>query len=173
MLIRDEQPADHPAVRAINVAAFDTPAEANLVDALRQSATPIISLVATDDSTDSPTAAIRGHILFSPVTLPNHPHLNLMTLAPMAVCESHRNCGIGSALVRQGLTRCKQLGAVAVVVLGHPTYYPRFGFTPASRFNLTCPYDAPDEAFMLIELQPGALNNISGEIKYHPAFADL
>ena len=97
MRIRPEKPGDHAGVRAVNVAAFETPAEADLVDALRAQAWPLVSLVADEDG------AIVGHIMFSPVTLPGHPALALMGLAPMAVTPARQRAGIGSALVRAGL----------------------------------------------------------------------
>lgn len=89
----------------------------------------------------------------------------------MAVLPACQRRGIGSALVREGLDRCRQLGAAAVVVLGHPTYYPRFGFGLASRVDLRCEYEVPDECFMVLELEPGALCGRSGIVRYHAAFA--
>ena len=166
-LIRAEAPGDHAGVRAVNVAAFETPAEADLVDALRAQARPLVSLVAEEAST------IVGHILFSPVTLPGHPALALMGLAPMAVIPGRQRAGIGSALVRAGLEACRRLAADAVVVLGHPAYYPRFGFAPGVRTGLACEYDVPAEAFMVRELRPGALRGATGNVQYHAAFANL
>jgi putative acetyltransferase len=160
--IRSETHADIPSIRAVNQAAFNTSAEADLVDALRERAQPIVSLVADDDGT------IVGHIMFSPVTLP-HPDLRIMGLAPMAVVPARQRHGIGSALVHEGLERCRELGFAAVVVLGHAEYYPRFGFTPASRFSLRCEYDVPDEVSMAIELDAGTLRGRSGTIRYHIA----
>jgi putative acetyltransferase len=118
VLIRDEEQKDRVAVHAVNVSAFETPAEAELVDALREQAHPVVSLVAVEGGT------IMGHIMFSPVSLTGHPDLKIMGLAPMAVAPEYQRKGIGSALVRAGLDRCKQLGSGAVVVLGHPGYYP-------------------------------------------------
>jgi len=146
MVIRTEEERDRAAVYAVNAAAFETPLEAKLVDVLRQQAQPVVSLVAEDDQT------VVGHILFTPVSLTGHPALNIMGLAPMAVAREHQRKGIGSALVRAGLERCKQLGSGAVVVLGHPEYYPRFGFSPSSRFGIGCEYEVPEEVFMVVEL---------------------
>jgi putative acetyltransferase len=164
MEIRQEQAGDGPGIRAVNRAAFETGAEADLVDALRAAARPFLSLVAVERGT------IVGHILFSPATLADRPDLVLMGLAPMAVVPDRQRRGIGSALVGAGLERCQALGCQAVVVLGHPSYYPRFGFVPASRFGLRCEYDAPDEAFMALELRPGSLDGARGTIRYHAAF---
>ena len=120
MPIRAEEQLDRAGVRAVNVAAFETALEANLVDALRDQAEPIVSLVAEDDG------VIVGHIMFSPVSLSGHPALHIMGLAPMAVSPARQRKGIGSALVRAGLERCRRLGIGAVVVLGHPAYLPTF-----------------------------------------------
>jgi putative acetyltransferase len=108
--------------------------------------------------------------MFSPVSLPGRADLKIMGLAPMAVAPEYQRKGIGSALVRAGLEECKHLGFGAVVVLGHPDYYPRFGFAPASRFGIGCDYEVPEDTFMIIELQSGFLRGASGNIKYHEAF---
>jgi putative acetyltransferase len=167
MRIRLERPADVAAVRAINEAAFGAGQEANLVDALREREKAHLSLVAERNG------SILGHILFSPVTLLGHADVKIMGLAPMAVSPTEQRQGIGSALVSGGLDRCKQRGVDAVVVLGHPTYYPRFGFTPASRFAIRSEYDVRDDVFMALELERGVLHGKSGVIRYHAAFADL
>ena len=167
MQIRAEEEKDWAAVHAVNASAFETPAEALLVDALREQAQPVVSLVSEH------RGAIVGHIMFSPVSLLGHPQLKIMGLAPMAVAPEHQRKGIGSALVRGGLEQCKQLGFSAVVVLGHPEYYPRFGFLPSARFGIGWEYEVPQEAFMLVELQPGFLSGASGKIKYHAAFSNV
>lgn len=167
MHIRPERPEDISSIRHVNESAFDTAAEADLVDALRQQAHPIVSLVAADGD------EVVGHILFSPMTLPSHAGPQIMGLAPMAVLPGSQRQGIGSALVRAGLDECRRLGVGAVVVLGHATYYPRFGFVPASRFSLKSEYDVPDEVFMALELIPDALHGRGGTIRYHPAFAAM
>jgi putative acetyltransferase len=167
MLIRAEEPNDRDAVHVVHTSAFETPAEANLVDALRKQAHPTVCLVAADDNT------VVGHILFSPVSLSRHPGLTMMGLAPMAVVPNHQRKGIGSALVRAGLEQCKKLGCGAVVVLGHPEYYPRFGFLPSTQFRIGCEYDVPEDVFTVLELQPGFLHGASGIIKYHAAFSNL
>lgn len=167
MLVRPEQFTDHSAIHALTVAAFGTPAEANLIDRLRRDADPCMSLVAEVDH------QIAGHILFTPVIVRTHPSLRMMGLAPMAVASPLQRRGIGSVLVRDGLEACAQLGYGAVVVLGHPTYYPRFGFQRAINFGLTCEYDVPPEAFMVVELQAEFLRGVTGVVSYHPAFADV
>jgi putative acetyltransferase len=165
--IRAEATGDQDAVRRLNVVAFPTSAEAMLVDDLRLNARPLVSLVAERDD------VVVGHILFSPVSLAGHPELSLMGLAPMAVAPDYQRQGIGSALVEAGLDQCEGLGVAAVVVLGHPEYYPRFGFVPAARFDISSDYDVPEEVFMLLELKPNAMADCSGCIHYHPAFANV
>jgi putative acetyltransferase len=167
MRIRPETDADRTAVHAVNEAAFETPAEANLVETLRAKGAELISLVADVDG------AIVGHILFSPVLLTEPSHLNVMGLGPMAVAPQHQRKGIGSALVREGLNHCRQRGCHAVVVLGYAEYYPRFGFVPAVRYGLRSEYDVPDDVFMIAELEGGALQGASGLIRYDEAFASV
>lgn len=167
MLIRAEEPGDWVAVHAVNVSAFETPLEANLVDALRDQAQPLVSLIAEDNG------AIVGHIMFSPVSLSGHPALGIMGLAPMAVAPVYQRKGIGSALVRDGLDQCKRRGFGAVVVLGHPAYYPRFGFSAATRFGIVCEYEVPEDAFMVVELHAGFLRGVSATAKYHAAFSEV
>jgi putative acetyltransferase len=162
--IRPETEADRGAIRAVNEAAFGSTAEADIVDALRAKGNALVSLVAARDG------AIVGHILFSPVSLIGHDALELMGLGPMAVLPLEQRKGIGSALVRDGLLRCKQLGACAVVVVGHPQFYPRFGFAPASRYAIRCEYDVPDDVFMIAELEREALRGASGLIRYDESF---
>jgi putative acetyltransferase len=167
--IRAELPEDHLAVRQVNERAFGRVSEAGLVDALRASATPLLSLVAEQEG------EVVGHLLFSPVTVETGRAAGmglLLGLAPVAVLPEWQNQGVGSLLVREGLQACRKLGATAVVVLGHPEFYPRFGFVPASRFGLSCEYPVPDDVFMAQELVPGALAE-PGLVRYHPAFAEV
>lgn len=167
--VHPETSEGHKAVRRINELAFGQPGEANLVDALRLAAHPYISLVAVDEHEE-----IIGHIFFSPVTIEaNDSAALVMGLAPMAVLPERQRQGIGSLLVREGLKECRRLGSHVVVVLGHPEYYPRFGFIPASRKGLHCEYPVADEVFMVAELEPDALSGMSGLVKYHPEFAKL
>jgi len=167
MLIRAEKKDDQDDVFAVNGSAFETPAEATLVDMLREQAQPIVSLVAEDQGN------VVGHIMFSPVSLSENHDLKVMGLAPMAVAPEHQRKGIGSALVLAGLEQCRQLGFVAVVVLGHPEYYPRFGFSPSSRFGIDSEYEVPEEVFMAMELVPDALSGKTGRVKYHNAFSSV
>ena len=166
MLIRAERETDRDPVYDVNVSAFARPSEAKLVDALREQAEPVVSLVAED------SGQAVGHIIFSPVSLSGYPDLKVMALGPVAEATEKQRKGIGSELVPAGLDQCRELGVAAVVVLGHPEYYPRFGFSPSSRFGMDSEYEVPEEVFMAMELQPDALSGKSGRIKYHAAFSN-
>lgn len=166
--IRSEKPDDLTAIHRVNELAFGQPAEANLVEVLRRNGKVVISLVAVEND------EVVGHILFSPATIEADDRIvNIVGLAPMAVLPAYQNRGIGSALVKAGLEECRKAGHAAVIVLGHPEYYPRFGFVPASRFGIKSEYDVPDEVFMAMELQAGALVGCSGVAKYQPEFSEV
>ena len=166
--LRHEQPEDAPAIHQVNLCAFAQPAEADLVDRLRDHGKVTLSLVAVKD------AEIVGHILFSPVHIEANPQaLKAVGLAPMAVAPALQRQGVGSRLVAEGLDECRRLGVQIVVVLGHPHFYPRFGFAPASRFRLRSQYDVADEVFMALQLAQGALQQCAGTVSYQPEFDDL
>ncbi len=167
-MVRLENESDLPAIRKVNEAAFGRRGEADLIDALRAVADPFVSLVAERDG------EVVGHISFSPVSIESaEDSFTAIGLAPMSVLPEYQNQGVGSQLVEAGLAECRRLGYEVVVVLGHPAYYPRFGFVPASKHGLTCEYPVPDDTFMVVELTPGALNGKRGLVKYHPAFAEV
>lgn len=172
--IRAETAGDAEAVRRVNELAFGRREEAALVDALRASGCPLVSLVAVEEG------EVVGHLLFSPMTFEDDggdalgdSAFRWMGLAPMAVLPSHQSRGVGSRLVREGLGACRRLGCGAVFVLGHPAYYPRFGFAPASLKGLRSVYAVPDEAFMVVELEPGALDGRGGLVRYRPEFGSV
>jgi putative acetyltransferase len=163
--IRPERKEDFSVIRQINRKAFHTDAEANLIEALRKSKVPIISLVAEYND------IVIGHILFSEVSLDGHcPDILISGLAPMAVLPEYQRKGIGSQLVNEGINICLDAGYPAIVVLGHPLFYPRFGFEPSVNFKIKSEFDVPDEVFMIKELTKDALTNCSGTIIYHAAF---
>jgi putative acetyltransferase len=165
MNIREEEPSDIDKICEVNSDAFETETEANLVNALRSSGCTFISLIAETDN------KLVGHILFTPVELTDNGNkLRILGLAPMAVLSQYQNKGIGSKLVKAGLEYCRSLGYDAVVVLGHPNYYPRFGFVPSIKVGIKSEYEVPDEVFMILELIPGVLKNHMGVIKYHAGF---
>ena len=161
MIIRAETTDDIPAIRDIVAAAFGQPAEAGLVDALRQSGDAVMSLVADE------SGRISGHILFSNLQTPE----NCIALAPVSVAPDRQNQGIGSALIREGLARARQSGWRAVFLLGEPEYYQRFGFSVALADRFETPYPKP--YVMALELTPGALDQCAGNVTYAPPFLDL
>jgi len=167
MIVRDELPSDIDKIWNVNSEAFETKDEAELINALRCSGCEFISLVAEIDN------KVVGHILFTPVELSaSKENIKISGLAPMAVLRQYQNKGIGSQLVKAGLDRCKALGYEAVVVLGHPDYYPKFGFESSVNFGIKSEYDVSDEVFMILELIPDALKNHKGVIKYNDVFSE-
>jgi putative acetyltransferase len=165
--IRDEAAGDLNAIRSLHEQAFETQAEAELVNLLRARGKGVISLVAEMDR------EIVGHILFSPVSIePPAPGWNALGLAPLAVIPRLQRQGIGSKLVKSGLQRSRQTGIELVFVLGHPNYYPKFGFTQATACGFENEYQA-DDAFMVIEITPGAAVKYKGLVKYAPEFNEM
>jgi putative acetyltransferase len=166
--IRPESRTDHPAIYAVNATAFETAAEATLVRGLRDAGVnPFISLVAESEQ------RIVGHILFTPVQVVGARTWSAIALGPMAVLPNFQRQGIGSGLVRAGLDACRTAGHDVIFVLGHPDYYPRFGFQRMSEFGLTCEFKAPDDVLMVAELTPGAIGGRTGEVRYHPLFKSV
>ncbi|WP_420643765.1 GNAT family N-acetyltransferase [Candidatus Leptofilum sp.] len=168
LLIRPETAADRNAVYAVEAAAFGRPAEAELVQKLQQASVDTISLVALLDE------ELVGHILFSPMTVKNDvDEFTAVALGPIAVSPNHQNKGIGTELCRRGLAACQEAGYSLAFVLGHSDYYPRFGFMRSTPHGLRCQFDVPEEAFMVLELAPGALQNKRGTVYYHPLFSGV
>ena len=168
LLIRPEQPEDTTAIRQVNEQAFGRSDEADLVDALRTHGKAVLSLVGVERN------HIVGHIFFSPVTIESdNSMVSAIGLAPMAVVPERQQRGIGSWMVRAGLAGCRNAGYHYVVVLEHPTYYPRFGFVPASQYGITSEYTVPDEAFMVLAWQGGILSHRGGIARYEPEFRDV
>ena len=164
--IRPEEARDHDAVHAINLAAFEGGPEADLVDVLRASCPDHLSLVAED------AGGLVGHILFTPVVVEfAGGAVEGMGLAPMAVRPDSQRKGVGSLLVRHGLEQLRNRKWPFVVVLGHPEYYPRFGFERASRCGLQSQWEGvPDEAFMVKVFEPGVLPKQGGVARYRDEF---
>jgi putative acetyltransferase len=161
--VRAEKPEDVQAVREVNLLAFGQEDEARLVDALRGGGHARLSLVAEE------AGQVVGHILFSdlPIVTPAG-MLNALALAPMAVLPARQRQGIGSRLAREGLRACAEAGHRIVVVVGHPDFYPRFGISARLAERLKAPFSGPP--FMALELVPGALADVTGEVRYAPPF---
>ncbi|MGQ0601527.1 MAG: GNAT family N-acetyltransferase [Anaerolineales bacterium] len=168
IIIRPQNSTDCAAIRLVNENAFGGTGEANVIEALRERGQVTFSFVAEVEN------RIAGHILFSPVTLETkHGSFGGLSLAPLAVLPEFQRRGIGAQLARAGLDECRRLNCAFVVVLGHPDYYPRFGFERASKYGLRCEWEVPDPAFMVIELLPGALTNRAGLVKYQPEWSSV
>lgn len=165
--IREEQLDNEQEIRVVNLRAFGRTEEANIVDKLRQSFINVISLVVLSGD------QIVGHILFTPVTIQTEERvITGMGLAPMAVLPEFQRQGIGSQMVKAGLEAAERAKYPFVIVLGHPTYYPRFGFVPASRFGIKSEYEnVPDEAFMILVFDKTSFKDVSGIAKYRPEFS--
>jgi putative acetyltransferase len=165
-LIRPENPGDHEAIRRVNRLAFGQEAEARLVDALRAEGYLRVSLVAAIGN------QVVGHILFSDLPILTEAGLMpALSLAPMAVLPEFQGQGIGSALVRDGLAACRLQGHRIVIVVGHPHFYRRFGFSSERAKRLESPYAG--EAFMAVELEAGALDGVTGRVEYPAPFAQV
>ncbi|MGW3954818.1 GNAT family N-acetyltransferase [Streptomyces sp. NPDC004752] len=161
---RPETTGDITAIRDIVLAAFPTAGEADLVDALR--ADPQAWIDGLSMVTTAADGTPVGHALLTRCHVDTEPAL---ALAPCAVLPSVQRAGVGSAAVRAALDTARARGENLVLVLGHPTYYPRFGFTPASRFGIRAPFEAPDEAMMALALDDTRAIP-TGTIRYPAAF---
>jgi len=167
LIIRPETPEDKTSIHYVNQEAFSRNQEADLVDKLRKRGVLTISLVAVLDT------AIVGHIAFSPVEIASEKSsFGVLALAPMAVLPPYQNKGIGSQLVTAVFQECLRLGHEVIIVLGHPNYYPRFGFVPAYSKGIGCEFEVPDEAWMIAELKQGALAGRQGKVRFQPEFKD-
>jgi putative acetyltransferase len=168
IVIRAENIGDYSAVHSVIESAFGQANEADLVGALRNVASPQISLVAVENN------RIVGHIFFSPVSVESAGDIfTALGLAPLAVLPECQRRGIGSRLIQEGLMECQRIGHNIVFVVGHPEYYPRFGFTVAKDKGFRCEFPVRDEVFMVVELKPGALSGKQGLVKYLPEFDNV
>jgi putative acetyltransferase len=163
LVIRPETSEVRDAIREVNRLAFGGNDEARLVDALRDGGYVQVSLVAEEN------ARVVGHILFSRLpVMTAEGTVEALALAPMAVIPTHQRQGIGSMLVREGLRACTEAGHQIVVVVGHPEFYPRFGFSAERAERLKSPFSGP--AHMALELMPGVMDGIEGDVRYPPPF---
>jgi putative acetyltransferase len=160
--IRVERAGDEDAISAVHRAAFAGEDEVQIVERIRAGSDflPGLSLVAED------RGAVVGHVILSRGWLDGRPALGL---GPIGVVPDRQGCGIGAALMHASLEAARTAGEQLVVLLGHPSYYPRFGFVTASTLGITPPFDVPDEAFMALELKPGAAQG-GGGFTYASAF---
>ncbi|MEX0794510.1 MAG: N-acetyltransferase [Pirellulaceae bacterium] len=167
--IREETPADLGAIRHVNLHAFELPGEADLVDALRSGGYVRLSLVAQLASAKPSEARIVGHILLSDLAIETETgDLPALALAPVAVLPEYQRKGIGHRLVEEALRLAREQGHHIMIVLGHPEYYPRFGFSAELAKPLKSPFSGPP--WMALELTPGALEGVQGEVKYPAPF---
>ena len=166
ILIRKEAKKDYDGIFEVNKLAFGQKEESKLIDKIRNGNNfiPDLSLVAEKNG------KIIGHILFSKIEISGSSKFNSLALAPMAVVPEFQKKGIGTKLIEEGIRKAKELNFETIIVLGHKDYYPRFGFQKASKWNIKCPFEVPDEAFMAMEISDNALKNKSGTVIYPPEF---
>jgi putative acetyltransferase len=164
--IRAETPEDRLAVAHVHRLAFGRDDEARLVDQLRDGGWARVSLVAEFDG------RVVGHVLFSELAIVGDARrVAGLALAPLAVLPEVQSRGVGSELVRRGLEECRRAGHAIVLVVGHPSYYPRFGFSAELARPLETPYAG--DSFMALELVPGALRAVRGHVEYPPPFGEF
>ncbi|MEL6673213.1 MAG: N-acetyltransferase [Bacteroidota bacterium] len=172
LLIRQETPADYAQVESLIGAAFaDVPysdqSEPQLVARLRQGKEfqPQLSLVATQQE------ILVGHILFTPILVEgSRQHQGLLALAPVSVLPAFQGQGIGGKLIQRGHEIARELGYRGVVLVGHETYYPRFGYEEAATFGIKVPFEVPSANVMALALSEEGLSGISGTVVYPSAF---
>jgi putative acetyltransferase len=163
--VRHERPGDEDAIARVHDRAFGQLTESRIVAAVRRAGRAVISLVAVDPS------GIVGHILFTPLAVDSPgPPISALALGPMAVLPDVQRRGVGSRLVAAGLEACALTGCQAVAVIGHPSYYPRFGFRPGASYGLRSEFAVPDDVFMIAELTADALTGREGIVRYTPEF---
>jgi putative acetyltransferase len=169
MIIRKENIDDFEDVYRLNYLAFgNREDESKLVERIRKSEEfiPELSIVAEVDN------EIIGHLLLSKATVVDYERIfDVIVLAPIAIHPNHQKRGIGSKLIEEGIRQCRHLGFSIILLIGHPSYYPRFGFQPARKYGLELKqFEVPDEVFMVYEVEEGKLQGIRGELKYPKAF---
>jgi len=168
--IRSETKDDFNIITQINDLAFGGKNESEFIINLRNTKYYVakLSLVALVDD------RILGHILFYPITIESiNNTFPTIAFAPMAVHPDYQQKGIGTKLLADGLQRCKDMLFDSVIVLGHSDYYPRFGFKPASRWNISTDFDVPDEVFMALELEKNSLAGKSGKVVYPKEYLEV
>ncbi len=172
IVIRPERKEDFEKITEVNDQAFGQPEEGNLIINLRKTTdfNANLSLVAVDVD----NAKTVGHILFYPIKIKSDDsEFQTLALAPMSVLPEFQRKMIGSKMVTEGLTMAKNQGYKSVIVLGHVDFYPRFGFQPASRWGINCPFEVTNEAFMALELVEKELDRTEGVVVYPKEFDDV
>lgn len=164
IVIREELLADAASVRDVNRRAFGRDLEANLVEALRSNGAALLSLVAAQEG------EVVGHIMYSQASIGD---VKGAALGPMAVVPEHQRHGIGSDLVAAGTGRLRHAACPFIVVVGHPHFYPRFGFRPARPSGISCEWSVPDEAFMVLALNEIKMRSVKGIAAYRPEFSTV
>lgn len=162
--IRPEQPVDIPAIRDVNQRAFGQDQEGHIVDALRANGAAVLSLIAAVDG------RVVGHIMYSPLLVGG---VQGAALGPMAVLPEHQHRGVGTSLVEAGNLQLRHDGCVFIAVLGHATFYLRFGFRPASSYGITCEWNVPDDVFMMLVLDEPKMSGVVGMAKYRTEFSTV
>ncbi|MGM1048746.1 MAG: GNAT family N-acetyltransferase [Bacillota bacterium] len=170
-MIRTEEIQDYSQVEQLLKSAFKSEAEPRLVERIRSSVNfiPELSIVSETDG------HITGHIMLSVAeVIDDDQSYRVACLAPLAVEPTLQRKGIGGALIREALNRCQQFNIPLVFLIGHPSYYPQFGFVKAGHYGFQLKqFEVPEEVFMVYEIEAGALNRLKGEFRYSDAFLDL
>ncbi|MGN7383156.1 GNAT family N-acetyltransferase [Paenibacillus sp. SAFN-117] len=172
--IRKERPEDYKITESVVQNAFanmehSDKKEHELVSRIRETDgfIPDLSLVAVNENNKE----IVGHILLSAIKIVEGNQIaESLALAPVSVLPDYQNKSIGRLLILEALHKAKELGHPSVIVMGHPEYYPKFGFQRASLWSIKAPFEVPDEAFMAIELREGSLEHVSGVVEYPSVF---
>ena len=175
--LRPERPEDAAAIRELHRLAFGRVTEADIVDAVRATGAAVLSMVAVEgmeEAETGPGGRVVAHVLYTGVTVTAEDggRNSLLGLAPIAVLPVHQNAGVGTMLAEASLECLRAEGHCGVVVVGHPGYYPRFGFLPGSRWGLRWEVETPDGVFQAAELSPGGLAGIHGVVRFRPEFSE-
>ncbi len=164
MRVRPADDADLDHIDRIHTAAFASPTESHIVRSLRDRGKLTVSLMI-----ECSGEAI-GHLAMSPVQVDGS-SATILAIGPIAVIPERQRQGVGSELMREGINRSRRGGVAAIILLGDPAWYRRFGFKPASMYGLRCRWtDGP--AFQVLVLDPDAISNVTGEVRYDACFDD-
>jgi putative acetyltransferase len=168
MIIRTETVSDFEEVYELNKLVFGRDDESKLIERIRLSKQfiPELSIVIEEQN------GIIGHVLLSKAeVVENDVSYEVIVLAPIAINPKHQRKGLGSKLIQEAFSKCKELGYGLIFLIGHPTYYPRFGFKPARKYHFELKqFIVRDEVFMVCELFEGELNKVKGELIYPESF---